>query len=102
MTSQEQTIKRREANARKWAARQARWAAWKAKQAKKQGLHFHTFSLQELTMVALFNTFCDKWNGLHMDCDSLCVDIENPDSPFCSMDSFNNIVIYMDMGYEYI
>ncbi len=51
-------------------------------------------------MVALFNTFCDKWNGLHMDCDSLCVDIENPDSPFCSMDSFNNIVIYMDMSYE--
>ena len=34
MTSQEQTIQRREANARKWAARQARWAAWKAKQAK--------------------------------------------------------------------
>jgi len=35
MTSQEQAIKTREATARKWATRQARWAAWKAQQAKK-------------------------------------------------------------------
>ena len=30
MTSQEQAIKIKEATARKWAARQARWAAWVA------------------------------------------------------------------------
>ena len=31
----EKAIKTKEATARKWAARQARWAAWKARQAKK-------------------------------------------------------------------
>jgi len=36
MTSQEQATKAKEATARKWARRQARWAAWKAEQAKKQ------------------------------------------------------------------
>ena len=38
MTSQEQGKKIKEATARKWERRQARWAAWgdfKAKQAKK-------------------------------------------------------------------
>jgi len=33
MTSQEQGKKIKEATARKWARRQARWAAWKVKQA---------------------------------------------------------------------
>ena len=32
MTSQEQAIKIKEATARKWERRQARWAAWKAQQ----------------------------------------------------------------------
>jgi|LWDU01.1.fsa_nt_gi hypothetical protein len=47
-------------------------------------------------MVALFNTFCDKWDGLHMGCDSLAVDAVNEDSPFCSMDSFSKIIIYLN------
>ena len=33
MTSQEQGKKIKEATARKWARRRARWAAWKVKQA---------------------------------------------------------------------
>ena len=32
MTSQEQAIKIKEATARKWERRQARWAAWKVQQ----------------------------------------------------------------------
>jgi hypothetical protein len=47
-------------------------------------------------MVALFNTFYDKWDGLHMACDSLTVDMENPDAVFCSMDSFGVVVVYFD------
>jgi hypothetical protein len=35
MTSQEQAVKTKEATARKWAARTARWAAWKIAQGKK-------------------------------------------------------------------
>jgi hypothetical protein len=47
-------------------------------------------------MVALFNTFYDKWDGLHMGCDSVSIDNENPTGPFCSMDSFSVIFVYLN------
>ena len=47
-------------------------------------------------MVALINTFYDVMDGLYMQCDSLMIDAENEHSQFCSMDSFDNITIYLN------